>query len=182
MPFQIQENQANQSISAVLENGKSQCGRTLYYDPAYYSIDYPNGDLPIEKGVCTDVIIRAFRAANVDFQKLIHEDMKAHFAKYPQNWGLKRPDKNIDHRRVPNIQRYLERHNKQLPISQNGKDYQPGDLVTWKIPGNLDHIGMVVDIPVRGTNRYAVVHNIGSGAQIEDILFEFKITGHYRYF
>ena len=170
------------TVSTVINHAKSQCGVTLTYDPAYCKIDYPGGDVPIEKGVCTDVIIRALRAVGVDLQQLIHEDMKKHFSEYPRKWGHKKPDTNIDHRRVPNIQKFLERTGRQLTVSRNGKAYLPGDLVTWKIPGNLDHIGIVVDVPVEGTDRYGVVHNIGYGAQLEDILLSYPITGHYRFF
>lgn len=170
------------TIQTVIDHAKSQCGVTTGYDPAYYKIPYPNGDLPIEKGVCTDVIIRALRSVDIDLQELIHEDMKKHFAEYPRKWGHKKPDTNIDHRRVPNIQKYLERTGRKLPVSRDGKTYLPGDVVTWQLPGGLDHIGMVIDVPVTGTDRYGIVHNIGYGAQMEDILFSYPITGHYRFF
>ncbi|MFP4014637.1 MAG: DUF1287 domain-containing protein [Chitinispirillaceae bacterium] len=169
-------------ISKMIENALWQTGVTTGYDPAYRRLDYPGGDVDIETGVCTDVVIRAFRAVKIDLQVLIHEDMKAHFSKYPKNWGLKKPDRNIDHRRVPNIMTYLKRKKMDLPVTQKGSDYKPGDLVTWKIPGNLDHIGIVVDVPVKGTDRFMVVHNIGRGARMEDVLFEFEVTGHFRYF
>jgi len=170
------------TVQTVVDNAKSQCGVTLSYDPAYYRISYPGGDLPIEKGVCTDVIIRALRSVGVDLQQLIHEDMKRHFAEYPRKWGHKKPDTNIDHRRVPNIRKYLERTGRRLPVSRNGKEYLPGDLVTWELPGGLDHIGIVIDVKVEGTDRYGIVHNIGYGTQMEDILFSYPITGHYRFF
>lgn len=169
-------------IQTVVENAKKQTRITKRYDPSYVNIDYPLGDVPMDRGVCTDVVIRALRAVEVDLQVLIHRDMKRHFSKYPSKWGLSRPDPNIDHRRVPNIRRYFERTGKALSVTDDGSDYLPGDMVSWKIPGNLDHIGIVVDVPVRGTDRYAVVHNIGRGAEIEDVLFTFEITGHYRYF
>jgi uncharacterized protein YijF (DUF1287 family) len=136
----------------------------------------------ISRGVCTDVVVRAFRAAGVDLQKEIHEDMKENFLEYPNNWGLKKPDKNIDHRRVPNIAAYMTRRGKSLKISKDEADYQPGDVVTWKIPGNLNHTGIISDVPVPGTTRYKVYHNIGRGVILNDILFEFKITGHFRFF
>jgi hypothetical protein len=169
-------------IQAVVENARKQTRITKHYDPSYVNIDYPLGDVPMDRGVCTDVVVRALRAVDVDLQELIHRDMKRHFSKYPRKWGLSRPDPNIDHRRVPNIRRYFERTGKALEVTDNGSDYLPGDIVSWKIPGNLDHIGIIVDVPVTDTDRYAVVHNIGRGAEIEDVLFAFEITGHYRYF
>jgi uncharacterized protein YijF (DUF1287 family) len=173
---------SSDSVSIIINHAKSQTEVTKYYDPSYVRLDYPGGDVSPERGVCTDVIIRAFRAAGVDLQKEIHEDMKKNFDSYPKLWGNKRPDPNIDHRRVPNIVTFLTRKAKAIAVSQNGGDYLPGDIVVWKIPGDLDHIGLVVDVRVRNTDRFAVVHNIGRGAQIEDILFEYKITGHFRYF
>ena len=170
------------SITKIIENAIWQTSVTTIYDPAYVSINYPDGDLPIERGVCCDVIIRGFRSAGIDLQKEIHEDMQKAFSAYPQKWGLHTTDTNIDHRRVPNIMTFLDRRNKAVPVTQQEKDYKPGDIVTWKLPGNIDHIGVVVNIPVDNTGRYKVVHNIGAGAKLEDILFEFEITGHYRYF
>jgi uncharacterized protein YijF (DUF1287 family) len=170
------------SVAVIIADAKRQCELTKEYDPAYYKIDYPGGDIPITKGVCTDVIIRSFRATGLDLQKLIHEDMKRAFKKYPQKWGLRGTDRNIDHRRVPNIQTWLERNGKSIPVSDNAADYLPGDIVTWKLPNDLDHIGLVADIRVEYTERYAVIHNIGNGTEVEDILFFYDITGHYRYF
>lgn len=135
----------------------------------------------MDRGVCTDVIIRALRAAGIDLQKEIHIDMTHHFSEYPSKWGLKKPDSNIDHRRVPNIQTYLKRMNRSLPVSDKEKDYHPGDIVTWKLPGDLPHIGIVSDIPVENTKRYGIIHNIGGGTVVEDALFLYQITGHYRY-
>jgi uncharacterized protein len=151
------------------------------YDPAYFSIKYPMGDVPADKGVCTDVVIRAYRKLGVDLQQLVHEDMRAHFSLYPKKWGLKRTDTNIDHRRVPNLQVFFGRKGKKLPLSQRGADYQPGDIVTWNLPGNLTHIGIVSDRPAPGGQQYMMVHNIGSGQVSEDALFSFTITGHYRF-
>ncbi len=173
--------QKSDSLSRVLEHAIWQTGVTVGYDPSYQKLNYPAGDVPLETGVCTDVIIRAFRAAGIDLQVLIHEDMKAHFANYPQIWGLERPDRNIDHRRVPNIATYMQRIGKKLAVSKKGSEYIPGDLVTWKLPGNLDHIGIVVNVKVKGTDRFMVVHNIGQGARMEDVMFAYEITGHYRY-
>ncbi|NLL13792.1 MAG: DUF1287 domain-containing protein [Fibrobacter sp.] len=173
---------SSDSVSIIIKHAKSQTEVTRYYDPSYVKLDYPGGDVSPERGVCTDVIIRAFRAVGVDLQKEIHEDMKRNFESYPKLWGLKKPDPNIDHRRVPNIVTFLTRRAKAVEVSQEGSDYLPGDIVVWKIPGDLDHIGLVVDVRVRNTDRFAVVHNIGRGAQVEDVLFEYKITGHFRYF
>ena len=152
------------------------------YDPKYFELSYPWGDVPADKGVCTDVVIRSYRALGVDLQKRVHEDMKKHFRLYPKKWKLRRPDKNIDHRRVPNLQRFFERHGKVLTKSGNTKDYQPGDIVAWDLNGKgLTHIGIVVTPPNASGKRW-IVHNIGSGPKLEDRLFEWKIIGHYRYF
>ncbi len=160
-----------------------QLNLTKSYDPNYVVIAYPNGDVPIETGVCTDVVIRAFRNANIDLQKEVHEDMAADFAAYPNKWNLKSPDKNIDHRRVPNLQRFFTRRGKSLPITQNGEDYKPGDIVSWDLDGKgMTHIGLVSNIYNENTKRHSIIHNIGSGANLEDRIFDWKITGHYRYF
>ena len=151
------------------------------YDPSYFSLEYPGGDVPADKGVCTDVVIRTYRKLGIDLQKLVHEDMKANFSKYPKNWGAKRPDKNIDHRRVPNLQRYFERTGAKLEITEEAKDYQPGDLVAWDLNGRgLWHIGVVVEPEGKPGSRW-IVHNIGSGPKMEDCLFSWKIIGHYRF-
>lgn len=155
--------------------------QNVTYDPSYFSIDYPNGDVPANKGVCTDVIIRAYRKVGIDLQKLVHEDMKANFSKYPKNWGLKSTDKNIDHRRVPNLMTFFSRNNANIQISQNPKDYLPGDVVSWSLGGGLTHIGIVVNKKSTDGNRYLIVHNIGGGQVLEDCLFSYKIIGHYRY-
>ncbi|AXP81735.1 Putative amidase domain protein [Mariniflexile rhizosphaerae] len=151
------------------------------YDPSYFSIPYPNGDVPANKGVCTDVIIRAYRKMGVDLQKEVHEDMKAHFKWYPKTWGLKTPDKNIDHRRVPNLMTYFERQGADKPITNNAKDYIPGDVVCWNLSGAITHIGIVVNKKSNDGKRYLIVHNIGAGQVLEDCLFDFKIIGHYRF-
>lgn len=150
------------------------------YDPAYVKLAYPGGDVPADTGVCTDEVIRAYRSLGLDLQKLVHEDMKANFPLYPKNWGLRAPDRNIDHRRVPNLQTFFKRHGKSLPVTENAADYQPGDLVTSLVSGKLPHIGIVVPNP-HGDSRPWVVHNIGRGPHMEDVLFAFPITGHYRY-
>ncbi len=159
-----------------------QTTQTTGYDPSYVKLDYPNGDAPINTGVCADVVVRAFRKAGIDLQKELHEDMKRNFAKYPQKWGARRPDPNIDHRRALNLMTWFDRQGKARPITKDAKDYLPGDVVAWRLDNGLPHIGMVSKIKVEGTERYAVVHNIGFGARIEDVLFAWKITGHYRYF
>lgn len=149
------------------------------YDGKYYRIPYPNGDVPKNKGVCTDVVIRAYRKLGTDLQKEVHEDMKANFSKYPKSWGLRSTDTNIDHRRVPNLQTFFTRKGTALPVTENPSDYKPGDMVTWMLPGNLPHIGIVVN--KKSANRYMIVHNVGRGQVMEDCLFKYKITGHYRY-
>lgn len=156
---------------------------SVRYDGAYFSIDYPGGDVPADMGVCTDVVIRSYRTLGVDLQVLVHEDMKAHFDAYPSKriWGLNRTDRNIDHRRVPNLQVFFERHGESLPISQSARNYLPGDLVTWMLPGNLPHIGIVTDRLNADSGQPLIVHNMGAGPQLEDILFDYSITGHYRY-
>jgi len=138
--------------------------------------------VPPERGVCADVVVRAFRHAGLDLQVLLHEDMAVHFGAYPQNWGLRRPDANIDQRRVPNLATFFRRRGKSLAVTRRGVDYQPGDVVTWRLPGvGLPHIGIVSDAREPGTDRYRMVHNIGAGAQLEDVLFEYEVTGHYRW-
>lgn len=158
-----------------------QTTQTFYYDAAYTKLAYPNGDVPIEKGVCTDVVIRAFRAAGVDLQKLVHEDMKANFKLYPNKWSLRATDTNIDHRRVPNLMKFFERKGKSLPVTNDANKFQAGDVVTWVMDNNLTHIGLVID-EKSSAGVPLIVHNIGAGARVEDVLFAWKITGHYRYF
>ena len=151
------------------------------YDPGYYTIDYPNGDIPEDKGVCTDVIIRAYRLIGIDLQKDVHEDMSANFDEYPDNWGLTKTDKNIDHRRVPNLMKLFERKGTVKPITQNPDDYVPGDIVCWELSEGISHIGIVVHLKSGEGQRNLIVHNIGAGQVLEDCLFDFKIIGHYRY-
>ena len=151
------------------------------YDGGYRQIRYPGGDVPNNIGVCTDVIIRSYRAIGFDLQVAVHEDMLMSFSEYPQDWGLSHPDRNIDHRRVPNLQRFFARHESMKPITDDAEDYQPGDIVTWMLPGNLPHIGIVIDQLSNDTKRHLIVHNIGSGPKTEDILFRFPITGHFRF-
>ena len=151
------------------------------YDPSYFQLDYPNGDVPADKGVCTDVIIRAYRKLGIDLQKEVHEDMKAHFDLYPKNWGLKRPDKNIDHRRVPNLMTYFSRHGKTLSNSEKVTDYKAGDIVCWNLGGGITHIGIVSNRMASDGKTPLIIHNIGGGQVIENCLFNFRIIGHYRY-
>lgn len=151
------------------------------YDPAYFTIPYPNGDVPADKGVCTDVVIRAYRKLGIDLQKKVHEDMSANFKLYPKTWGLKQPDKNIDHRRVPNLMVFFSRFGTVKPLSQNADDYMPGDIVCWNLGGNITHIGLVVNKRSADGKRPLIVHNIGAGQVLEDCLFNFKIIGHYSY-
>jgi uncharacterized protein len=154
---------------------------TVHYDPSYFSIPYPNGDIPKEKGVCTDVIIRAYRKAGIDLQQRVHEDMKEHFHLYPKIWGLISTDRNIDHRRVPNLMTFFARNGTSLKLSSVAEDYQPGDIVTWILNSGVPHIGILVNRKSKDGVRNMVVHNIGNGQEITDCLFIYKITGHYRY-
>lgn len=161
----------------IADGALKQVGVTLTYNPEYVSLAYPNGDIDPSKGVCADVVVRAMRTIGVDLQREIHVDMSANFKKYPDNWGLTKPDKNIDHRRVLNLMRFLERKGK--TCAEN--TYAPGDIVAWKLKGGLFHIGVVSGSLVPGTNRYAMIHNIGSGAKEEDVLNSYEIIGHYRW-
>lgn len=164
----------------IVTAARNQIGVTLQYDGSYRKLNYPNGDFNRTTGVCTDVVIRALRdARSMDLQQLIHEDMKANFYKYPQYWGLKRPDKNIDHRRVPNLQCYFKRKGWSLPLTKASKDYLPGDFVTVTVGGNLPHI-MIVSDRKSTDGTPLVIHNIGCGTQEEDDLFTYPLTGHYR--
>ena len=164
----------------VVEAARNQIGVTILYDHSYTKIAYPNGDVSAERGVCTDVIIRALRVSkSIDLQQLVHEDMKEHFSSYPKDWQLKATDSNIDHRRVPNLRVYFRRHHRSLPVTQDPKDYQPGDIVTSVISGKLPHI-MIVSDKVTWQGVPLAIHNIGMGTREEDALFEYPITGHYR--
>jgi uncharacterized protein len=155
--------------------------QTVTYDPGYFRIDYPNGDVPADKGVCTDVIIRTYRKLGIDLQKEVNEDMKSNFKKYPKNWGLKTTDTNIDHRRVPNLMTFFSRNGQVKKITSVADDYVPGDIVTWDLGGGIPHIGIVINKKTSDNKRYLIVHNIGRGQEISDCLFSFRITGHYTY-
>lgn len=168
---------------SIIENGIEQPKFTKNYTQEYFTLLYPNGDVPIETGACTDVVIRALRHANVDLQKEVHEDMAANFQAYPQKWGLNGTDRNIDHRRVPNLQTYFQRTGKDLPLHGEHGEYMPGDIVTWDLNNKgMTHIGLISNMWNEKKGRYLIIHNIGSGTRIEDRLFEWKITGHFRYF
>lgn len=172
--------QSKELVDAAIE-------RTQYditYDGRYLAIDYPNGDVPADIGVCTDVVIRSYRKLGIDLQQAVHQDMRDNFDQYPSKriWGLNTTDKNIDHRRVSNLQTFFARHGESLAISQSADHYQAGDLVSWMLPGNLPHIGIVTDQKDAETGNPLIVHNIGAGPKLEDMLFDYKITGHYRYF
>ncbi|MCP4321249.1 MAG: DUF1287 domain-containing protein [Alteromonadales bacterium] len=155
----------------------------VMYNGSYVNITYPNGDVPANTGVCTDVIIRSYRALGIDLQKLVHEDMRDNFLLYPSKriWGLKSPDSNIDHRRVPNLKTYFQRFATSVAITANPIDYKIGDIVTWMLPGNFPHIGIVAEEALDTTSAPRIVHNIGLGPQLEDMLFDYTITGHYRF-
>jgi hypothetical protein len=153
----------------------------VVYDPAYFKIAYPMGDVPAGKGVCTDVVIRAYRKLNIDLQRLVHEDMVLHFSLYPKRWGLKKTDTNIDHRRVPNLMVFFNRFGKSLPRTLVPTDYHTGDIVCWDLGGGITHIGIVIENRSKDGKRHLIVHNIGGGQVMEDCLFNWKIIGHYRY-
>ncbi len=170
------------NLKLVIEGATDQVGKTTGYDPSYQKIDYPNGDVPIETGVCSDVIVRAFRKAGIDLQQEVHEDMKGNFSAYPTRWGLSGPDANIDHRRVGNLMTYFARRAKSLSTDGDSATFLPGDIVTWDLGGAVDHVGMIVNVWYKPSQRYLIVHNIGAGTRMEDGLFAWKITGHYRYF
>lgn len=168
-------------LTKVIAAAVAQAGQRVRYDGAYRRIPYPGGDVPADIGVCTDVVIRAYRAAGVDLQQRVHEDMGRAFSAYPKLWGLTRPDSSIDHRRVPNLQAFLRRRGAEIRKTDDPDDYQAGDIVTWMLPGNLPHIGIVIDQRSADGRRPLIVHNIGRGPEIEDMLLGFPITGHYRY-
>ena len=169
-------------VAKFLAAAEAQIGKTLAYDPAYTLLDYPGGDVPMERGVCSDVAIRAFRGVGFDLQKEVHEDMKRAFSLYPENWSLRKPDANIDHRRVLNLMTFFKRRGKSVPVTKNAADYLPGDLVTCIVPKNLPHIMIVSEqFSPLDPSRRLVIHNIGQGARAEDRLFEFELTGHFRW-
>ncbi len=162
----------------LARGAEAQVGVTLVYDPSYVRLRYPGGDVPPERGVCADVVVRAFRRIGIDLQTRLHEDIARHFGEYPHLWGLRQPDSNIDHRRVPNLMTYFKRQGKALPVSA---PYQSGDVVAWRLPNGLHHIGVVSQRHAPDGNHNLVVHNIGQGARTEDVLYAFDIIGHYRW-
>lgn len=164
-------------VAAALER----TSHRVVYDGSYRRIGYPGGDVPDSSGVCTDLVIRSYRRVGIDLQREVHEDMTAAFAAYPQLWGLDHPDPNIDHRRVPNLQTFFRRRGAALRVTSDPHDYRAGDLVTWRLPGNLPHIGLVSDRATSDGARPLIVHNIGAGPRLEDVLFAYPITGHFRY-
>jgi uncharacterized protein len=176
----IETQVASPKLKQVLQAAMEQTKYTRSYDPAYVAIAYPGGDVPRESGVCTDVVIRAFRAIGVDLQQEVHEDMKRNFAAYPQDWGLSGTDTNIDHRRVPNLMKYFERQGKAIAITNRKEDYLPGDVVTWNLGEGQEHIGIVTQFKSAQTGQFLIVHNIGAGARLEDIVLNWPVIGHYR--
>ena len=184
-PVEIQKPWAantSPQLKQLVESAIDQTRVTTGYDPSYVGIDYPGGDVPLETGVCSDVVVRAFRKAGIDLQKEIHDDMGRAWSVYPRKWGASRPDSNIDHRRVLNLMTYFDRQGKTLPVTKDRNDYLPGDIVTWDLSSGIEHIGIVVNTWSESTKGYLIVHNIGAGARSEDVLLNWKITGHFRYF
>jgi len=169
-------------LKQMLDGAIAQAGVTTSYDPSYVALDYPGGDVQEKTGVCSDVVVRAFRKAGIDLQKEIHEDMKAARSDYPKKWGATSTDANIDHRRVLNLMAYFRRQGKSLTINYDPADYQPGDIVAWDLSGGIDHIGIVTNMLSDSGDHYLIVHNIGAGTRVEDVLFEWTIKGHYRFF
>lgn len=179
-PLEAQTRPPESRLTVLIAAAVEQSGVTTSYDPAYVKLPYPNGDLPINTGVCSDVLIRAFRKIGLDLQKTIHEDMVKHFQKYPKAWGLRKPDANIDHRRVLNLMCFFKRKGWEIPISTRQQDYLPGDIVAWRLDNNLPHIGLVTDQVGPLSGNHLLCHNIGQGVQIEDAVFAWKIIGHFR--
>jgi len=173
---------ASPHLKELIDGAVVQASVTTGYDPSYVKLAYPLGDVPKETGVCSDVVVRAFRNAGIDLQKEVHEDMDRAWSEYPRKWGATSPDANIDHRRVLNLMTYFARQGKALPVTGNKDEYLPGDVVSWDLGQGLDHIGLVTNMWSESEKRCLVIHNIGAGARVEDVLFAWKITGHYRYF
>lgn len=172
-PITFQEKLSNAALSII--------NPEIVYTPNYVAIQYPNGDVPAATGVCSDVVIRAYRKLGVDLQKKVHEDMKSNFPTYPNKWNLKQTDTNIDHRRVPNLEIFFTRKGEKLPVSNEANDYKTGEIVTWLINGKLPHIGIVTHKKSPDGKRPMLVHNVGEGQVLEDCLFAYEIVGHYKY-
>ncbi len=173
LPKSFEEKISDAAISIV--------DSTIKYDPTYFTINYPNGDVPKNKGVCTDVIIRTYRKLNIDLQKEVHLDMLSNFNKYPKKWNLKTTDTNIDHRRVPNLEVFFTRKGQKLEVSNNANDYKTGEIVTWMIGKKLPHIGIITKLKSADCKRPLIVHNVGNGQVLEDCLFDYQIVGHFKY-
>jgi uncharacterized protein YijF (DUF1287 family) len=180
----VQNRQESSLLNKLSAAAVERTHHVVRYEPAYVRIPYPNGDVPANTGVCTDEVIRSYRALGIDLQKEVHEDMLQNFSAYPNQsrWQLAHTDTNIDHRRVPNLRVFFMRRGESLPITSRTQDYSPGELVTWDLGGGIPHIGIVVDQIAPQTGRHLIVHNIGAGPKTEDVLFSWKITGHYRYY
>lgn len=170
--------QLRQLIDAAIEQSKVTTG----YDPSWVRIDYPNGDVPSNTGVCSDVIVRAFRQTGIDLQKEVHDDMTRAWSEYPRKWGARGTDTNIDHRRVLNLATWFDRQGRSLPVTDDRADYLPGDVVAWELSEGVEHIGILTNLSSEADKNYFIVHNIGAGARVEDVLLAWKIIGHYRYF
>lgn len=170
--------QLKQFIDGAVEQSKVTTG----YDPAYVKLEYPNGDVPSDTGVCSDVVVRAFRKVGIDLQKEVHEDMKGAWSEYPKRWGARGTDTNIDHRRVLNLMKYFDRQGKSKPVTVDRADYLPGDLIAWELSDGVEHIGILTNLTSDPDKHYLIVHNIGAGARVEDVLLAWKVIGHYRYF
>lgn len=181
---QASGNPQQEFLDKLVAAAVERTNHTVKYVSAYVHLDYPGGDVPADTGVCSDEIIRAYRAVGVDLQKEVHEDMVKNWSEYPPKakWHQSHPDSNIDHRRVPNLMVFFSRKGESLPISMRAEDYSPGDIVTWDLGGNVPHIGILVNAKSAKSGRFLIVHNIGEGPKMEDVLFSWKITGHYRYF
>ncbi|MEO6519032.1 MAG: DUF1287 domain-containing protein [Pseudoxanthomonas sp.] len=169
-------------VRTLVEATRARTSIGEIYDPSYFTIPYPGGDVPNDRGVCTDVVVRAYRVIGIDLQVQVHEDMRANFKLYPKLWGLRGTDRSIDHRRVPNLETFLQRKGAALPPTNSAGDYKPGDLVTWRLNNNLPHIGIVSDRRVPRSDRPLILHNIGGGTSEDDILFSYPVVGHFRYY
>lgn len=176
----ISESQKQSKNYRLAKAAESIINPKIVYDPKYVVLDYPNGDVPPQTGVCTDVVVRSFRKIGIDLQKEVHEDMAKNFSKYPKKWGRNAPDRNIDHRRVPNLMTYFERKGYAESVTQQANNYQPGDIVSWVLDNGMTHIGIVSTQRSEDGKRFQMVHNIGGGQVLEDCLFSYTITGHYR--